>query len=63
MTAAEILDKLLDDLGDLKCPMGHSAGTYGRSCRYCHVLDQVIDIYIEAENERDRARLIFGEAA
>lgn len=67
MTAAQILDKLLDDLGDLECPRGHVGyrdhARYHRGCSACRVLDRVVDIIIEAENERDRARLIFGEAA
>lgn len=65
MTAAEILDRLLDELGDLKCPRGHKDFVAHNiaGCRACHVLDQVVDLYMKAEDERDRARLIFGAAA
>lgn len=63
MTAAEILDRLLDELGDMECPFGHSTSDDSPACPYCQVLAQVVELYMKAEDERDRARLIFGEAA
>lgn len=63
MTAAEILEQLLDGLGDLKCPHGHIDFDEHHGCKYCFVLEQVVQLYMQAENERERARLIFREAA
>lgn len=65
MTAAEILDQLLEELGDMECPTRTHLGykKHAKRCRACLILDQVVDIVIKAEGERDRARIIFGEAA
>jgi hypothetical protein len=50
--AVEILDRLIDELGDLP--------KYGRASE---LFDHVVDIVASAEAARERARLIFQEVA